>query len=247
MLETRGLVKRYGSGDATVAALRGVDLRIGAGEFVAIMGPSGSGKSTLVHLMGALDTPSEGEVLIEGRALSTLDDDERTELRRERIGFVFQAFNLVPVLSAAENVGLPLVIAGAPAAEVRQRVEELLDTVGLRDRADVLASQLSGGEQQRVAVARAVVHQPSVVFADEPTGSLDQAAGRQVMGLLRRLHDRGQTIVLVTHEPRVASYADRIVLMQDGEVVDEINVPTPGDPAGVIARLVDHDQTGVSP
>ena len=217
----RGLTRRYGQGAAGVDALRGVDIDIRAGTFTAIMGPSGSGKSTLMHLLAGLDRPTAGTVEIGGVAVHTLNDAGLTKLRRERVGFVFQAFNLVPVLTAEENVALPLTLAGT-AAGAKERVEALLDAVALTDRRTHRPSELSGGQQQRVAIARALVGRPAVVFADEPTGNLDSEASQEVLALLRRAVDeQGQAIVMVTHDSAAAAVADRIVRLEDGRVVAE--------------------------
>jgi putative ABC transport system ATP-binding protein len=220
----RGLTKRYGSGAAAVDALRGVDVDVAAGTFTAIMGPSGSGKSTLMHLLAGLDRPTAGAVTIDGTELSGLDDGGLTKLRRERIGFVFQAFNLIPVLSAEENVALPLTLAGL---EPEGRVERVLEAVSLLDRRHHRPSELSGGQQQRVAIARALVGSPAVVFADEPTGNLDSTTSSEVLDLLRRAVDeQGQAIVMVTHDPAAAVVADRVVFLADGLVVAEDERPT---------------------
>ncbi|MCC7078530.1 MAG: ABC transporter ATP-binding protein, partial [Acidimicrobiia bacterium] len=208
---------------AVTYALAGVDLDVAAGEYVAVMGPSGSGKSTLLHIMGGLDKPTSGAVYIGGRDIATLSDRRLTRMRRRELGFVFQFFNLVPVLTARENVALPLVVDGVPKRRYRRRVDELLGTVGLADRADHLPAQLSGGQQQRVAIARALVAAPDVLLADEPTGNLDSRSGADVLGLLRRLVDEhGQTVVIITHDPRAASGCDRIVFIRDGLIVDEL-------------------------
>jgi putative ABC transport system ATP-binding protein len=218
------LHKRYGAGDSEVRALDGVSLDIAAREFTAIMGPSGSGKSTLMHCLAALDTPTSGEVLIGEVTLSRLRDKALTALRREEIGFVFQAFNLVPTLTARENILLPLSLAGRKPD--REWFDTVVDTVGLRDRLGHRPSQMSGGQQQRVACARALVSKPSIVFADEPTGNLDSTSGAEVLGFLRRSVDEfGQTIVMVTHDPVAASYCDRVVFLADGRIVDEIRSP----------------------
>jgi putative ABC transport system ATP-binding protein len=211
------LVKRYGSGAAAVDALRGVDLDVAAGSFTAIMGPSGSGKSTLMHLLAGLDKPTEGTVTIDGAELTTLDDAGLTKLRREKIGFVFQAFNLVPVLTAEENVALPLTLAGKDAGT---SVKDVLKAVSLLDRRTHRPSEMSGGQQQRVAIARALVSRPAVVFADEPTGNLDSATSHDILDLMRRAVDeQGQAIVMVTHDPGAAAVADRVVFLADGRVV----------------------------
>ena len=218
-VRAEGLVRTYASGTGEVRALDGVDLTVDAGEFVAIMGPSGSGKSTLLSLLGALDTPTAGEVWVDGHAVSSLSEAERTQVRRARIGFVFQQFNLVPYLTAVENVALPLVVGRTPRSERDERARRALDAVGLTDRADQMPTRLSGGEQQRVAIARALVHEPAVVLADEPTGNLDSATGLAVMATITELRARnGHAVVLVTHDERIASLADRIVRLRDGRV-----------------------------
>jgi putative ABC transport system ATP-binding protein len=214
------LSRVYGEGEAAVHALRGVTLRFPAGEYTAIMGPSGSGKSTLMHLLAGLDAPSGGSVTVDGREIGGLNDKALTTLRRDRLGFVFQSFNLVPVLTAEENILLPLTLAGRkPDGDW---VDRLIDSVDLRDRLSHRPAELSGGQQQRVAVARALVHRPAVVFADEPTGNLDTNASEEVLGLLRRAVDElGQTVVMVTHDAQAASVADRIVVLRDGAVVHD--------------------------
>jgi putative ABC transport system ATP-binding protein len=223
ILETKGLRKQYQMGEVTVDALRGVDFQVRQGEFVAVMGPSGSGKSTLLHLMGGLDTASDGEVTLGGRRLAHMTDDEITIIRRRQVGFVFQFFNLLPTLTAAENVALPLLIDGKRLEDYALQVDELLGLVGLSDRRDHKPDQLSGGQQQRVAIARALVTEPAIVLADEPTGNLDSKSGKEVLALLRRACDeKGQTIVMVTHDPYAASYADRVVFLRDGAVVREL-------------------------
>ena len=220
-----GVTKTYGTGDATVTALRAVDVELYAGEFTAVMGPSGSGKSTLMHCCAALDTVTSGSVFVGETELNRLGDKELTRLRRDEIGFVFQSFNLVPTLSAEENILLPLSIAGRrPDPDWYSTV---VDTVGLRDRLGHRPNQLSGGQQQRVAVARALASRPSVVFADEPTGNLDSRSGAEVLTLLRRSVDEfGQTVVMVTHDPVAAAYTDRVVFLADGEVVSDLRRPT---------------------
>jgi putative ABC transport system ATP-binding protein len=219
------LVKVYGQGDAAVRALDGVSVAFGHGEFSAIMGPSGSGKSTLMHCMAGLDSITSGRVYVGGTEVSALGDKELTRLRRDRVGFIFQAYNLVPTLSAMENITLPLDIAGRQPD--RAWVDRLIDTVGLRDRLSHRPSQLSGGQQQRVAAARALASRPSIVFADEPTGNLDSRAGAEVLSFLRSsVADFGQTVVMVTHDPVAASYAERVVFLADGRIVDEMAAPT---------------------
>jgi putative ABC transport system ATP-binding protein len=218
-IEVRGLVKTYGEGETEVRALDGVDLDVDAGEMVAIMGPSGSGKSTMLHMLGALETPTEGTIALAGRRFDGLDDGELTMLRREGIGFVFQFFNLMPSLSAEENVLLPALIAGRRDEEIRDRARSLLDRVGLANRASHLPSELSGGEQQRVSIARAVLMLPRLVLADEPTGNLDSRSEAQVLELLTELNrEEGHTIVIVTHDPGAASIAGRVVFLRDGRV-----------------------------
>jgi putative ABC transport system ATP-binding protein len=219
------LRKVYGAGAAAVEALRGVSVEFAAGEFTAIMGASGSGKSTLLHIMAGLDKPTSGTVWIGDKDLTHLKDRDLTEIRRDRVGFVFQAFNLVPTLSAAENITLPTDIAGRDVD--RARFDEVVDTIGIRDRLTHLPSELSGGQQQRVAAARALVSQPAIVFADEPTGNLDSHASGELLAFLKAaVTDHGQTILMVTHDPTGAAYADRIVFLADGQIVDEMSDPT---------------------
>lgn len=221
-IEVRGLVKRFGSGATQVEALRGVDLDVQQGEFVAVMGASGSGKSTLLHQIAALDPPTSGTIRLGGQLISELNDDQLTLLRRERIGFIFQAFNLLEVLTAIENVALPLVIGGVSESAAAQRALEVLELVGIAHRRAHRPTELSGGEQQRVAIARALVTRPLLLLADEPTGNLDSRHGEQVMKLLRSLVDQQrQTIFMVTHDASHAAMADRIVILRDGRVVDE--------------------------
>jgi putative ABC transport system ATP-binding protein len=219
------LSKVYGSGDTRVTALDSVDVEIETGRFTAIMGPSGSGKSTLMHCLAGLDALTSGEVWIGDVALSGLSDKKLTILRRDAVGFVFQAFNLVPTLTALENITLPHDIAGRKPD--REWLDTVIDTVGLRDRLTHRPSELSGGQQQRVACARALASRPTIVFADEPTGNLDSRSGAEVLGFLRRSVDEfGQTIVMVTHDPGAASYADRVLFLADGRIVDEMAQPT---------------------
>jgi putative ABC transport system ATP-binding protein len=222
VLETRHLRKTFGEGEAAVEALRGVDLGVAAGEMLAIMGRSGSGKSTLLTLLGGVDIPTEGQVLLEGTDLATLSDDARTLIRRRRIGFIFQSFNLLPILTAEENVALPLELDGMPAAKARAKANEKLSLVGLSARKHHIPGKMSGGEQQRVAIARALAIEPTFLLADEPTGNLDSSNSKRVMTLLRQLVDtHHQTIVLVTHDPAVAALADRIVYLSDGQIERE--------------------------
>jgi putative ABC transport system ATP-binding protein len=227
-----GLVKRFGSGTSAVDALRGVDVAFEPGSFTAIMGPSGSGKSTLLHILAGLDRPTDGWVEIDGTRLDDLSDRELTLLRRRSVGFVFQAYNLLPVLSAEENITLPLRIGGE--RPDREWLETLIEAVGLGDRRTHRPAELSGGQQQRVAVARALVTRPAVVFGDEPTGNLDSTSGREILALMRRaVEDFGQTIVMVTHDPFAATVADRVVFLADGAVAGIEEHPT-------IDAILDH-------
>ena len=222
-VQVRGLSKVFGSGDTAVRALDGIDLDIERGEMVAIMGPSGSGKSTLLHLLGALETPTAGSIALAGRRFDGLDDRDLTLLRREGVGFVFQFYNLLPALTAEENVLLPALIAGDRDQEVRDRARLLLRLVGLSERAAHLPSELSGGEQQRVSIARALLTEPELVLADEPTGNLDSRSEAQILELLSELNrEQGHTIVLVTHDPGAAAIAGRVVFLRDGRLAGEI-------------------------
>jgi putative ABC transport system ATP-binding protein len=217
-------VKVYGSGETQVRALDGVSVGFGDGQFTAIMGPSGSGKSTLMHCVAGLDSLTSGQVLIGDVDLSTLNDRDLTKLRRDRVGFVFQAFNLIPTLTAIENITLPVSLAGKKPDQ--EWVDSVVATVGLADRLNHRPSELSGGQQQRVAVARALASRPAIIFADEPTGNLDSRAGAEILAFMRRaVDDLGQTIVMVTHDPLAASYADRILFLADGRIVDEMSDP----------------------
>jgi putative ABC transport system ATP-binding protein len=242
ILEAHDLTKRYQLGETRVDALRGVSLAVQPGEFVALMGPSGSGKSTLLQLLGGLDRPTTGSVVFEGRDLSRLSDDEATQLRRERTGFVFQAFNLIPLLNVRENIALPFMIAGQDAnrGDVRDRIRDVIALVELAGKERHRPDQLSQGEQQRVAVARALVTRPSVLLADEPTGNLDYTTGGELLDALWRTSETAaQTIVLVTHEARAAAYADRVLVIGDGQIRDEITLGRRADhsAAPLIARL----------
>ena len=242
ILEARDLVKRYPLGERQVEALRGVSLSVAEGEFLAIMGASGSGKSTMLHLLGGLDLPTSGEVIIDGVNLAELDEEQRTLTRRAKTGFVFQYFNLIPLLSVSENVALPFLIAGDSLAEHRARVDELLELVGLAAKARNSPDQLSAGEQQRVALARALATQPALLLADEPTGNLDYTTGTEILELLWRSCERlGQTIVLVTHDARAAAYADRVLVVRDGKILEEIALGRRSDhQAGpLISRLAE--------
>jgi putative ABC transport system ATP-binding protein len=219
LLRTVRLRKTFESEGAPVRALRGIDLVVSAGEFVAVMGPSGCGKSTLLNLVAGLDAPSDGEIVLAGETLADKDESELAHLRRRHIGFVFQFFNLLEDTSALENVVLPAVIAGAPRSNAERRARNLLDLLGLPDKTNELPSVLSGGQRQRLAIARALANEPTLLLADEPTGALDTAGGLEVLELFRRLHAGGQTILLVTHDDRVADAAARVVQMKDGRVV----------------------------
>ncbi len=239
VVEAHNLHKVYRNNGVAVPALRGVDLSVEPGEFVAVMGPSGCGKSTLLHLLAGLDRPTEGEVLLDGRRLNDLNESQRAVLRRRTVGFVFQAYNLIPNLTVADNVDLPGLLAGRPPAEVARKRDELLAALGLADKADAFPGQLSGGQQQRVAIARALINAPTVLLADEPTGNLDSRSGNEVLTLLRQFNAQGQTIVLVTHDPKVASFAERVIFMRDGRFVSEMRPRRSGDPTQVIAKLVE--------
>src|SRR5918997_1734201 len=241
-VQTMDLKKVYGEGSTAVRALDGVSLSFPGGEFAAIMGQSGSGKSTLLHILGALDKPTSGTVSVGGTELSGLSDRKLTLLRRERMGFVFQFFNLIPTLSAEENVLLPALIAGERAGKYSERLDELLDLVGLMERRTHRPDELSGGEQQRVAIARALIRNPDIILADEPTGNLDSTTGAGVLDLLKRSAVRyDQTILMVTHDPLAASSADRVVFLSDGRVVDEARDP---DPEGILERIKNLEADG---
>ena len=220
-----GITRTYGSGDTAVHALQGVSVEVTSGKLTAVMGPSGSGKSTLMHILAGLDKPTEGDVWVSGTALGELNDTQLTKLRREHIGFIFQFFNLLPMLSAKENIVLPLSIAGEKADP--DWLEQLTTTVGLQDRLSHRPSELSGGQQQRVAIARALVSKPTVMFADEPTGNLDSRTGAEILALLRESVDGyGQTTVMVTHDPHAAAIADRILFLADGRIVKDVGQST---------------------
>jgi putative ABC transport system ATP-binding protein len=221
ILEARQLAKTYETGGAKVLGLRGVDISIERGEFVAIMGPSGCGKSTLLNLLAGLDRPTAGEVWLDGKRIDVMTETELARLRRLKVGFVFQFFNLVPTLSALENVELPLLLVGRGRSEARRSASELLSELGIQEKDGAAPAQLSGGQQQRVALARALANSPDVVLADEPTGNLDSAAAREVLGLFRDARGRGQTLLLVTHDASVASTADRVITLRDGLIADE--------------------------
>ena len=235
LIELRGITRTYYNGEIATQVLHGVDLSIYSGEFVAIMGASGSGKSTLMHILAGLDNPTSGSVRLDGEEISGLDDAAQTRMRRDKLGFVFQSFNLLPVLTAEENILLPLSIAGSKPEPGWFRT--LIDTVGLGDRLTHRPAELSGGQQQRVAVARALVSKPAVVFADEPTGNLDSVASGEVLNLLRQAVDQfGQTVIMVTHEPEAASHADRLLTLRDGQLVHDVQ---PGSADDVIELIRD--------
>jgi putative ABC transport system ATP-binding protein len=244
VLEARDLRKSFGEGETEVEALRGVNLGVQEGEMLAIMGRSGSGKSTMLTLLGGVDVPTSGQVLLEGTDLASLDDDGRTLIRRRRIGFVFQAFNLLPILTAEENVALPLELDGMPAKQARERAVKMLELVGLATRRNHLPGKMSGGEQQRVAIARALVIEPAILLADEPTGNLDSSNSKRITHVLRELVDQhGQTIIMVTHDSAVAEQADRVVYLLDGQVErEETNRVTPVRP-----RRISAERNSVSP
>jgi putative ABC transport system ATP-binding protein len=228
LLATRGLVKVHRSGGVPVEALRGVDLEVGAGEFVAVMGPSGSGKSTLLHVLAGLEALTRGEIWLRGQRVDGLSASAWAVLRRRHVGFVFQFFNLLSTMTVADNVELPALLAGASPKQARRRREELLDELGIADKAHAAPSRLSGGEQQRVALARALANEPSLLLADEPTGNLDSANSRDVLRLLARAHAGGQTILLVTHDAKIAGLADRVICLYDGMIADDAPVtPAP--------------------
>jgi len=227
------VTRRYGEGDSSVDALRGVTIHVPRGQFTAVMGPSGSGKSTLMHILAGLDKPSSGSVEVAGRQVVGMDDNELTKLRREHVGFIFQFFNLLPMLTAEENIVLPSQIAGREVD--RDRLEQILGQVKLADRREHRPSELSGGQQQRVAVARALVGSPTILFADEPTGNLDSKTGEEILGLIRQSVDSyGQTTLMVTHDPSAAARADRVLFLADGQIVNDLDRPSRAD---VIAGL----------
>jgi putative ABC transport system ATP-binding protein len=222
LVSAKNLSKVYGAGSVAVTALDHVSLEVNPGEFVAVMGPSGCGKSTLLHLLGGLDKPTSGEVTIDGNKLSGLNDNKLTQLRRRKIGFIFQFFNLIPVLNAEENAALPNTLDGEPQSQARQKAKDWLAKVGLSGRTQHRPDQLSGGEQQRVAVARALTTDPALILADEPTGNLDTRSSDEIAALLRQVaNEWGRAVVVVTHDPRIAAYADRIIFLKDGAIVEE--------------------------
>ncbi len=236
VLRARGLRKEYGKGEGLVRAVDGVDLDVAPGETVAVMGPSGCGKSTLLHLLGGLDRPSGGELWLAGRRIDDLGEKTLARMRRSDVGFVFQAFHLMDELTAVENVELPALLAGRTPRAARRRAADLLERVGLADRATFLPSALSGGQRQRVAIARALANEPLIVFADEPTGNLDSAATVDVLRLFESLHEGGQTLAIVTHDERIAATADRLISMRDGGFVDETRLT--GGTTGRLGALI---------
>ena len=223
LIETKDLWKTYQMGSEEIHALRGVSIEIERGEYVAIMGPSGSGKSTLMNLIGCLDTPSKGSYLLNNKQVSQMNDDELARIRNEEIGFVFQTFNLLPRATALHNVELPLIYAGITSKTRKERATQALEKVELGNRMHHKPNELSGGQRQRVAIARALVNNPSILLADEPTGNLDSKTGVEIMGVFQRLHDAGNTIILVTHEPDVAAYAQRAIHIRDGQVEKDVS------------------------
>ena len=224
MITLKNIKKIFKTDEVETWALQNVSLEVKKGEFVAIMGPSGCGKSTLLNILGLLDNPTEGTYTLEGKEVSTMSEDSRTELRKGKLGFVFQSFNLIDELSVSENVELPLLYMSCPKKERRQKVADVIERVAMTHRAQHFPAQLSGGQQQRVAIARAVISRPSIILADEPTGNLDSKHGKEVMELLKELHREGTTIIMVTHSQRDANYADRIINLFDGEIVSEVEM-----------------------
>jgi len=238
ILEAKALTKVYDADGVAVQALRGIDLAISPGEFVAVMGPSGCGKSTLLHLFGGLDRPTTGEIRLVGDRIDNLNETQRAVLRRHQIGIVFQFFNLIGNLTAADNIELPALVAGFSYNEARRQRETLLDELGIADKANTVPAKLSGGEQQRVALARALINHPAVLLADEPTGNLNTLIANDVLKLLQRYNSQGQTILLVTHNARVASIADRVIYLRDGQIRDETQLEHKQDTRSVLSRLI---------
>jgi putative ABC transport system ATP-binding protein len=239
ILQTEDLTKVYRNNGAEVHALRGINLRIKTGEMVAVMGPSGCGKSTLLHILGGLDNPTSGRVFMNGKQIYNLNEGRRAILRRKSVGFVFQAFNLIGNLSVLDNVELPALVAGYSALQARSRSKKLLDTLDIHDKAGSIPAQLSGGEKQRVALARALINQPLILLADEPTGNLDSKSTLEVLRLMRRTHDQGQTILVVTHDPNVASIARRVVFMKDGLITHETTLEDQSDSKDLLTELIE--------
>ncbi len=240
LIQAENLTKVYGTGDTAVVALDHVNLTVNPGEFVAVMGPSGCGKSTLLHLLGGLDRPSDGNVSIDGEPLAKMSDNALTQLRRRKIGFVFQFFNLIPILSSIENASLPLLLDGGSSAQTKQKAVEWLTKVGLGHRLDSRPDQLSAGQQQRVAIARALITDPVLVLADEPTGNLDTKASDEIADLLKQVaKEWGRAVLMVTHDPRIAAYADRIVFLKDGKIVSETQLePRRADNAESVSQMM---------
>jgi putative ABC transport system ATP-binding protein len=225
MVRTEKLTRVFGKGDAAITAIKKVSLRVNSGEFTAVMGPSGCGKTTLLNLIGGLDQPTSGRILFEGQDLAALDEESLAVLRRRKIGYVFQFYNLIPVLNVIENAALPLILDGIPQAEAHSRAGAWLNRVGLMERIEHRPDQLSGGQRQRVAIARALTIEPELILADEPTGNLDTQIGDEIAQLMRQItHQWGRTVLLVTHDPRIAAYADRIIFLKDGTVIDETDL-----------------------
>ena len=244
LIQSENLTKVYGKGDAAVVALDHVNLNVNPGEFVAVMGPSGCGKSTLLHLLGGLDRATDGRVLIDGSSLSTLSDNALTLLRRRKIGFVFQFFNLIPILNSVDNAALPLILDGQNSKQAKQQATEWLQKVGLGARLANRPDQLSAGQQQRVAIARALIAEPMLVLADEPTGNLDSRASDEIAGLLQQVaKEWGRAVLMVTHDPRIAAYADRIIFMKDGRIVNETRLDGKDNGRN---ELVDHELNAIA-
>lgn len=239
LLETKQLTKVYRNNGNEVHALQEVELVVKNGELVAVMGPSGCGKSTLLHILGGLDSPTSGEVYMNGQRIDTMSEAKRAVLRRREVGFMFQAFNLIGNLSVGDNIELPALVAGLSARLSRKRMVSLLEELGISDKSRNIPAQLSGGEQQRVALARALVNQPTILLADEPTGNLDSKSTLDVLRLLRQMHMQGQTILIVTHDPNVASIAQRVVFMKDGQIINETILQERNDTKTLLAELLD--------
>jgi putative ABC transport system ATP-binding protein len=246
IIEAKNIHKTYDTGNVMVEALKGINLRIEKGEMVGIMGPSGCGKTTMLNVLSGLDDASEGDVQIEGRSLFNLTDDEKTLLRSQRMGFIFQFFNLLPVLTSSENVELPLLVAGVKPKEARRRAQEMLELVGLGDKGDSKPSELSGGQQQRVTIARSLVNNPAIIWADEPTGNLDSERSSEIIDLLVELNKKnGQTFIIVTHDPKVGQRMDRIIWMESGKIVDDGRSSTSDRLKKNLACLIEQNKDGV--
>lgn len=238
-LITKDVTKTFRNNGSQVQALRGINLNVKPGELVAVMGPSGCGKSTLLHILGGLDSPSSGEVYIDGKRIDNMSETQRAVLRRKQVGFVFQAFNLIGNLSVMDNIELPALVAGGTTTQARQRRKELLDNLAISDKAGNVPAQLSGGEKQRVALARALINRPLILLADEPTGNLDSKSAYEVMKLLLKTHQQGQTVLVVTHDPNVASIAQRVVFMKDGQITHETSLEDQPDSKSLLLELID--------